>query len=122
MAIKKAAIYDPYLDTLGGGERYCLTVAEILLKNGYKVDIFWSGDKTLIEKAEKRFSLDLKDLNIVPDIFGIKPQNLNFEYNYGIASQNQLLKWVQQGYLQNTITLPTAQNTTVNYHDTSISL
>ena len=77
MAIKKAAIYDPYLDTLGGGERYCLTVAEILLKNGYKVDIFWSGDKTLIEKAEKRFSLDLKDLNIVPDIFGIKPQNLN---------------------------------------------
>lgn len=53
---------------------------------------------------------------------GIKPQNLNFEYNYGIASQNQLLKWVQQGYLQNTITLPTAQNTTVNYHDTSISL
>ena len=60
MAIKKAAIYDPYLDTLGGGERYCLTVAEILLKNGYKVDIFWSGDKTLIEKAEKRFSLDLK--------------------------------------------------------------
>ncbi len=77
MASKKAAIYDPYLDTLGGGERYCLTVAEILLKNDYSVDIFWSGDKTLIEKAEKRFSLDLKDLKIVPDIFGIKPQKLN---------------------------------------------
>ena len=77
MATKKAAIYDPYLDTLGGGERYCLTVAEILIKNGYSVDIFWSGDKTLIEKAEKRFSLDLKELKMVPDIFGIKPQNLN---------------------------------------------
>ena len=31
---KQAAIYDPYLDTLGGGERYCLTIAEILLKKG----------------------------------------------------------------------------------------
>ncbi len=76
--MKKAAIYDPYLDTLGGGERYCLTVAEIFLKNGYQVDLFWSGDKSLIEKAEKRFSLDLKDLKLVPDIFGIQPKNLDF--------------------------------------------
>ena len=73
---KRVAIYDPYLDTLGGGERYCLTVAEILLKKGYQVDLFWSGDKSLIEKAEKRFSLNLTDLKIVPDIFEIKPQKL----------------------------------------------
>lgn len=73
---KRVAIYDPYLDTLGGGERYCLTVAEILLKKGYLVDLFWSGDKSLIEKAEKRFSLNLTDLKIVPDIFEIKPQKL----------------------------------------------
>jgi glycosyltransferase involved in cell wall biosynthesis len=74
---KKAAIYDPYLDTLGGGERYCLTVAEILLKNGYQVDLFWSGDSSLVEKAEKRFSLNLKKLKIVPDVFCIKPQNID---------------------------------------------
>jgi len=73
---KRAAIYDPYLDTLGGGERYCLTVAEILLKHNYQVDLFWSGDNSLIDKAEKRFSLDLKGLKIVPDIFEIKPQKL----------------------------------------------
>lgn len=75
---KKAAIYDPYLDTLGGGERYCLTVAEILLKNNFTVDLFWSGNKDLIQKAEKRFSLNLKNLNIVPDIFCTQPENLNF--------------------------------------------
>ncbi len=73
---KRVAIYDPYLDTLGGGERYCLTVAEVLLNKGYQVDLFWSGDKSLIEKAEKRFSLNLTDLKIVPDIFQIKPQKL----------------------------------------------
>ena len=75
--VKRAAIYDPYLDTLGGGERYCLTVAEILLKNGYKVDLYWSGDETLVQKAETRFSLDLSNLNIIPDIYEVKPQNLD---------------------------------------------
>jgi len=75
--VKRAAIYDPYLDTLGGGERYCLTVAEILLKHGYKVDLFWSGDQKLIEKATKRFALNLKGLNLVNDIFQIKPRQIN---------------------------------------------
>lgn len=66
---KTAAIYDPYLDTLGGGERYCLTVAELLIKNGWAVDLFWSGDRNIIEKASARFSLVLKGLKIQPDIF-----------------------------------------------------
>lgn len=74
---KKAAIYDPYLDTLGGGERYCLSVAEILLKNGYEVDLLWSGDSSLVQKAEKRFSLNLNNLKIVPDVYGIQPKNLD---------------------------------------------
>ena len=65
----KAGIYDPYLDTLGVGERYCLTVAEILLKHGYLVDLFWSGDKQIITKAKERFSLNLDAISLVPDIF-----------------------------------------------------
>lgn len=76
--VKKAAIYDPYLDTLGGGERYCLTVAEILLKNNYSVDLFWSGDPSLIQKAEKRFSLNLSKINLVPDIFSLQPKSFDF--------------------------------------------
>ncbi len=84
--IKRAAIYDPYLDTLGGGERYCLTVAEILLKNNYQVDLFWSGDTTLINKAEIRFSLDLSKLNIVSDIYQFKARNLSaIEENENIS-------------------------------------
>jgi glycosyltransferase involved in cell wall biosynthesis len=67
----KAAIYDPYLDTLGGGERYCLTVGEILLKNGYDVDLFWSGNKEIVLEAQNRFGLKLDGLNIIPDIFGL---------------------------------------------------
>ncbi len=73
----KAAIYDPYLDTMGGGERYCLTVAEILLKNGWQVDLFWSGQKDILKIAQQRFSLEIKDINIVPDIFQLKAKKIN---------------------------------------------
>lgn len=72
----KAGIYDPYLDTLGGGERYCLTVAEILSQNGYNVDLFWSGDPALLAKAMDRFALDLKSVKIVKDIFNLPLRHL----------------------------------------------
>jgi len=65
----KAALYDPYLDTLGGGERYCFSVVESLLNHGYDVDIFWSGDPGIIAKAKDRFELDISKATIVPDIF-----------------------------------------------------
>lgn len=74
---KRAAIYDPYLDTLGGGERYCLTVAETLLVAGWKVDLFWSGSKDIIKTAEDRFSLALNGVNLIPDIFGLVPRYLD---------------------------------------------
>ncbi|MFN3969147.1 hypothetical protein [Flavobacterium sp.] len=50
---------------------------------------------------------------------GIKPQNLNFNYNYGSVSKNQLTKWIEQGYLEDNFTFPSAENTVVNYDDTS---
>ncbi|MFN7014903.1 MAG: hypothetical protein ACK4ON_11605, partial [Bacteroidia bacterium] len=50
---------------------------------------------------------------------GIKPQNLNYNYNYGSVSKNQLTKWIEQGYLEDNFTFPSAANTVVNYDDTS---
>ena len=44
----KAGIYDPYLDTLGGGERYVLAVANCWLKRGWNVNIFWEKVKFLL--------------------------------------------------------------------------
>ncbi|MFZ2153343.1 MAG: glycosyltransferase [Microgenomates group bacterium] len=72
----KAAIYDPYLDTLGGGERYCLSIAESLLIKGYQVDIFWSGDPDIIIQAQKRFNLQLDKVRLIPDIFNEHCQHL----------------------------------------------
>jgi len=63
----KIGIFSPYLDSLGGGERYMLTMAEYLSKND-EVDIFWN-DKKIKEKAFQRLSIDLKRVNFVEDIF-----------------------------------------------------
>lgn len=84
----RALIYDPYLDTLGGGERYCLTVAEILLKQGWTVDICWSGDPQLISSAQSRFGLNLDKLNIIPDIFGLT----NYAHHSSLLSKYKLTK------------------------------
>lgn len=53
----KIAIYSPYLDTLGGGERYILTIAEHLSKN-HEVVIFWDG-KEIKTSVKERLNIDL---------------------------------------------------------------
>ncbi|OYQ41976.1 hypothetical protein CHU92_04235 [Flavobacterium cyanobacteriorum] len=50
---------------------------------------------------------------------GIKPQNLNFNYNYTDGPQNQLSKWIAQGYLQDNFAFPSTTNTAINYADAS---
>lgn len=62
----KAAIYSPYLDTLGGGERYLAGVISVLSARGYDVDVEWP-EETIKKKLEDRFNLKLK-CNIVPTV------------------------------------------------------
>ncbi|MAG59630.1 hypothetical protein CMO96_02460 [Candidatus Woesebacteria bacterium] len=63
----KAAIYNPYLDTVGGGERYTMTVASVLEKNGWDVDIVWD-DPSIIQTLGDRLGIDLSGVNVVFDI------------------------------------------------------
>jgi glycosyltransferase involved in cell wall biosynthesis len=63
----KAAIFNPYLDTLGGGERYTLTFAKVLSDNGWEVDLEWK-DVRIKKSLEDRFGMDLTKINIVNDI------------------------------------------------------
>lgn len=66
----KIGVYDPYLNTLGGGEKYTLTIAECLSKD-HEVFVFWDDESTL-RQAEKRFSVDLSRVRTVPNIFSNK--------------------------------------------------
>lgn len=63
----RAAIYNPYLDTLGGGERYTMTFAEVLAKNGYAVDVQWQNP-TIKGKLKNRFGKDYSSINFISDV------------------------------------------------------
>ncbi len=64
----KVAIYSPYLDTLGGGERYMMTIAQIL-SDGHLVDVLLDShlNSFNIDKLKKdlegRFNLSLLKVN-----------------------------------------------------------
>lgn len=70
MRKKTAALYDPYLDTLGGGEKHILSIFKVLQENGYDLTIFW--DEDIQKKIEDRFKLHLDRLTFQPNIFRYK--------------------------------------------------
>lgn len=92
----------------------------------------WKDDNDVIKSVNYRIPTEVQcitchkaktvvngvDVNVYVPI-GIKPQNLNFNYNYGALSKNQLTHWMEIGYLENSFSLPTAENTVVDYNDTS---
>lgn len=71
----KVAIYSPYLDTFGGGEKYMMTIAEILSVDS-SVDILLDqhlrklGATYLKDTLSKRFSLDLDSVNFISASIG----------------------------------------------------
>jgi len=73
----RIGIFDPYLDTLGGGEKYMLAIASCLSIDN-RVDVFWDEDKNFIKKtAEERFGLDLSKTKFVKNIFSSQVSLLN---------------------------------------------
>ena len=103
--------------------------------NGSYTNISWKDENNIIKTANYRIPSEVqcitchKKKEIINNVehvvhipIGIKPQNLNFNNTYGSATQNQLLKLIEQGYLENNFTLPIEANTTIDYNDTSKSL
>lgn len=73
--IKKAAIYSPYLDTLGGGERFMMTIAEVLSKEGFRVEVLLdehllSFRDELKTKLAERFNLNLDNVSFIKGPIG----------------------------------------------------
>lgn len=60
----KIGIYDPYLQILGGGEKYIATIAKVL-ETKYEIDLF-SDDDSIIEKIKDRFNIGLNTISLIP--------------------------------------------------------
>lgn len=63
----KIGIYTPYLDTLGGGEKYIFDIANCLSGEN-EVSIF-SSEEDILKSVEERFGYDLKKTKTVDSIF-----------------------------------------------------
>lgn len=66
----RVGIYDPYLDTLSGGEKYMLSIASCL-SSEHEVSIFWDKEKEaeIRQKARKKLGIDLANIKFYPNIF-----------------------------------------------------
>src|SRR3989344_4354193 len=78
----KAGIYNPYWDSLGGGERYTAAFTKLLLNHGWQIDIQWSHD--ISQDINNRFGLDISQANYVRQL-----RTMNYK----------LLFWLSDGSL-----------------------
>jgi glycosyltransferase involved in cell wall biosynthesis len=83
----RAAIYNQYLDTLGGGERYTIEFAKVLAEIGYDVDVEW-GEKDILSKLQNRFGIKL-------------PSNIKVVNSINKGKDYDVCFWVSDGSIPN---------------------
>lgn len=68
--MKKALIVSPYLDHLGGGERYMLSVSQVLESLGYSIYFGWDNLEE-IDKLSLMLGVNLKNPLLDPKVKGL---------------------------------------------------
>lgn len=94
----RALVYDPYLDTMGGGERYVLTFSLALIKAGYSVTLAWK-DNVIIAEAARRFDLDISSIKIDPQAYQDLSLSAGLLARYRRTHDYDLVFWVSDGSL-----------------------
>lgn len=95
----KVGIYTPYLDSFGGGERYVLTVAEVL-SSDYDVDLLLDAHQLTLDPANlkdklgKHLNLDLSKVHLIESPLG---KNGNFLKKTFFLKNYDLLFYVTDG-------------------------
>lgn len=68
--MKRAALYNPYLNILGGGERYTLSILQTLEEFGFQPNIFW--DRDISKEINNKLNIKFDSLSFLPNIFKTK--------------------------------------------------
>lgn len=68
MKKRNVALYDPYLDVMGGGEKHILSILQALQDETTEINVFWNKDlsKPIKDILNMRFKPEIK---FQPDIF-----------------------------------------------------
>ncbi len=95
--MKKALIFNPYLDSLGGGERYTLGFASALSDLGYTCELAWTNSNILAE-AENRFGINLSNISVNPNAYK-NCTTANIYQKFLFQKNYDLIFWVSDGSL-----------------------
>jgi glycosyltransferase involved in cell wall biosynthesis len=104
----KVALYNPYLDVLGGGEKHILSIIKVFDEENYQPYIFW--DKDLGQPIEKNFSLQfINKLKFLPNIFKKKGLGLpllkklltlkKFDYFFYVTDGSYFFSLAKKNYI-----------------------
>src|SRR3989344_252328 len=80
--MKKAAVHNPYWDSMGGGEKYTATFIRLLMDEGWDVEVCWKEDNCA--KLKQRFGIDIVGVSFT------KPKS---------SAEYDLMFWVSDGSL-----------------------
>ena len=92
MGTMRIGIYDPYLDDLGGGEKYMMSLATALSEK-HTVDIFWDKKEDLVG-AQDRFGLALINVRQVQNIFN---GNMSFLKRFSETRKYDVIIFLSDG-------------------------
>jgi len=65
----RIGVYDPYLDDMGGGEKYMLTLASCL-SNDHDVTLFWNNSEDL-KRVNRRFTVDISKIKLASTLASV---------------------------------------------------
>ena len=93
----KIGIYSPYLNIMGGGERYVLFIASHLA-NKHEVYLFWDDEK-IVKKTKDTLNIGLKRVNIIPNIFSKSQSIVNLLKKIKKTRKYDIFLYVTDGSL-----------------------
>lgn len=100
---KTAALYNPYLDVLGGGEKHILSILKVFSDNGVKITLFFN--KNLKREIKKRFNLDFSgQINWLSDLrnYSFLQKLLllkNFDYFFYVTNGSYFFSSAKKNYV-----------------------
>ncbi len=95
--MKKALIFNPYLDTLGGGEYFCFKVAEFLADKKFEVEIAWPKS-VILKDFYQRFKLNIDNrVKFNPFVWQVLQNKQNLLQKYLLTRKYQFIFFVSDG-------------------------
>ncbi len=95
---KKIALYTPYLDVLGGGEKHILSILEVFYQLGGKIYIFWN--KNLNKELKKRFNFKfINNIYWLPIKLKTPYYLKNFDYFFYVTDGSYFFSLAKKNYV-----------------------